>query len=229
MQLKLLNWQVSIDRVRSTTTELVTSYNEIAHVWDDKIHRLGFDRAYMALFAHLGSTLLPPQTGGSIPVLDCGIGTGALSLALCQQTEANIWLHGIDFSPKMVMTARQNLAAHGVFGKIETQDIRHLPYPDGSFPLVMSAHTLEHLDDPHAGLREMIRVLQPGGQLLLVMTRRSLLGSLLDAQWGLKCVTPKQIQQCLAEEGLVNVKIHQLAGPPWCRWMSLACSAEKPL
>lgn len=227
MRVQLLTWQLSIDRVRSNTTELVASYNKIASAWDGKIHRLGFDRAYGSLFDRLAPVLLPPQGEASMPVLDCGIGTGSLSLALCQQTQANIWLHGIDFSPEMVVTARQNLAAHGIFAKIEAHDVRRLPYADSTFPLVMSAHTLEHLADPHAGLREMARVLQPGGRILLVMTRRSPLGSLLDAQWGLNCVTPKQLRQCLADEGLADVQFHRLGGPPWCGWMSIACSAVK--
>lgn len=233
MRVQLLTWEVSFERVRATTAEVATAYNKVAHVWDDKIHRLGFDRAYRDLFARLQAMLLPDsnlpeeERARGIPVLDCGIGTGALSLALHQETTAKVWLHGVDVSPEMVTQARHHLVEHGVFPLVEPRDIRRLTYPDDKFALVMSAHTLEHLPDPREGLREMIRVLRPDAPLLLIMTQRSFLGSLLDAKWGLNCVDQDTLRQWLTEAGLVNIEFHQLGGPIWCRRMSIACTAWK--
>ena len=46
-------------------------------------------------------------------------------------------------------------------------DIYHLPFPDGSFPVVVMIEVLEHLQEPARALEEVARVLKPGGKLIL--------------------------------------------------------------
>lgn len=160
-------------------------------------------------------------------MLDCGLGTGALSLALHRITPLPLQLHGVDVSPKMVATAQQRLAQVGASLQGKTHDIAALPYADHSFDLVMSAHTLEHLPNARVALNEMMRVLKPGGVLLLVTTRRGLFGSLLDARWGLNCLQPHRLHTWLTESGFTDITWPRLGGPPWCRWMSYGCLARK--
>jgi ubiquinone/menaquinone biosynthesis C-methylase UbiE len=54
--------------------------------------------------------------------------------------------------------------------------MQQLPYPSNQFDLVMSAHTLEHLAAPETGLGEMLRVVKPGGLILVLVPNRSLWG-----------------------------------------------------
>ncbi len=49
----------------------------------------------------------------------------------------------------------------------EYADVRHLPFEDSSYDKVLSISTIEHIDDDALALHEMLRVLKPGGLLLL--------------------------------------------------------------
>jgi SAM-dependent methyltransferase len=91
-------------------------------------------------------------------ILDVGCGTGANLELLGEYGEAE----GVDVSHEALAFCR----ARGL------ENVRHgeaerLPYPDETFDLVTGLDVVEHLDDDVAGLREMHRVLKPGGRALL--------------------------------------------------------------
>ncbi|MCR3748483.1 class I SAM-dependent methyltransferase [Lentzea californiensis] len=101
-------------------------------------------------------------------VLDCacGIGTQAIGLAL-----RGLEVVGTDLSPKAASRAVAEASARGVALPAFAADMRSLPFADGSFDVVLAAdNALPHLltaQDVLAALREMRRVLRPGGRLLL--------------------------------------------------------------
>lgn len=91
-------------------------------------------------------------------ILDVGCGTGANLELLGQYGEAE----GVDVSPDALAFCRARGLANVRQGEAEK-----LPYEDGAFDLVTALDVVEHLDDDAAGLREMRRVLRPGGRALL--------------------------------------------------------------
>ena len=101
-------------------------------------------------------------------VLDCacGIGTQAIGLAL-----AGYEVVGSDLSPKAASRAVVEASARGVTLPVFAADMRALPFVDDSFDVVLAAdNALPHLltaEDVLAALREMRRVLRPGGRLIL--------------------------------------------------------------
>lgn len=223
MQLQLLTWQLTIERVKPTPDELIRKYNTIAHQWQQKIQRFGYDRAYAGLLAQIEKPLCDHFAQSSNPtVLDCGIGSGALSAALAQANVGRLALHGVDASPAMASAARKHLARQGIPIQIQCHDVRSLPYDDNAFSMVMAAHTIEHLPQPELAIQEMVRVLQPGSPLLIVTTRPGLLGSLIDAQWGLTCLAESALVEAFRDAGLNEVQPVPLGGPIWCRFMSYA-------
>ena len=227
MEMTLGSWRVSVKQVPPTSAELATMYNNDAPHWHRSISLLGYSRAYNQLFAALkvnGTLTHLPENGH---VLDCGIGTGGLSLALVKQTSPTIKIHGIDIAEKMLTQADERLRQVGITPSINSYDVRNLPFENNSFNLVMSAHMLEHLSDPLVGLREMVRVLQPGAPLISVVTRRSLFSAWLRVRWQFNAATPAVLTLLMKSAGLENAQLYQLGGPPWCKYMSIACVGFK--
>lgn len=89
---------------------------------------LGRDSLALGEFA----TVRPRQK-----VCDLGCGGGLLLLLLSRRAEG-LALHGVELDPVAAQAARDNLTANGLEGQILTGDLRLLPYPAGSFPLVVS-------------------------------------------------------------------------------------------
>jgi SAM-dependent methyltransferase len=91
-------------------------------------------------------------------ILDIGCGTGANLEMLSKFGEAE----GVDVSTEALAFCRERGLSNVRQGEAE-----HLPYEDCSFDLVTGLDVVEHLDDDVAGLREMRRVLRPGGYAFL--------------------------------------------------------------
>ncbi|NKE64037.1 methyltransferase domain-containing protein [Lentzea sp. PSKA42] len=123
--------------------------------------------------------LLPlmPKPGAS--VVDLGCGTGSLAVLLAS---AGHDVHGLDFSEQMVEAAKAKAAAAGVAVALATGDAAHPPYPESSFDVVLARHVLWALPDPAAALGEWVRLLRPGGVLLLVEGRWSTGAGLTSTQ-----------------------------------------------
>jgi SAM-dependent methyltransferase len=91
-------------------------------------------------------------------ILDVGCGTGANLVRLSDFGDAE----GVDISPDALKFCRERGLHNVKLGAAET-----LPYEDREFDLVTALDVVEHIDDDVAGLREMRRVLRPGGRVLL--------------------------------------------------------------
>ncbi len=96
-------------------------------------------------------------------LLDCGCGMGALTTSLAQ------WLApgevvGFDREVSQIEAARAWAAERGVTNvRFELANIYEMPYPDASFDAVFAHTVLEHVREPLRVMREMRRVLKPGG------------------------------------------------------------------
>jgi ubiquinone/menaquinone biosynthesis C-methylase UbiE len=102
---------------------------------------------------------------GGLDALDAGCGTGFLSFEL---TARGHHVTGVDFAPAMIAEARKKAAARSVSIRFEEADAERLPFPAGSFDLVISRHVLWTLPHPEAAIDEWSRVLRPGGRLVVV-------------------------------------------------------------
>jgi SAM-dependent methyltransferase len=97
-------------------------------------------------------------TGRRPRILDVGCGTGANLLMLSEYGDAE----GVDISEDALAFCRER-----GLEKVKLGAGEELPYDDGTFDLVTAFDVVEHMDDDLAGLREMRRVLRPGGRVLL--------------------------------------------------------------
>jgi ubiquinone/menaquinone biosynthesis C-methylase UbiE len=119
----------------------------------------------------LRERLLQParlQPGES--VLDVGCGTGTLAIAAKRCVGPTGSVYGVDASPAMIARASKKAKKAGADVTFENGLAESLPFPDGGFDVVLSTVMLHHLPRKarQQGVREMRRVLKPGGRLLAV-------------------------------------------------------------
>jgi len=103
--------------------------------------------------------LLPPPSGRA---LDVGCGEGRFTRALAA---LGYDVTGVDRSPKLVAAAQ----AADPDGRYAVGEIESLPFADASVELVLCVNMLMHVERPEAALRELARVLVPGGVLVLAL------------------------------------------------------------
>lgn len=102
-------------------------------------------------------------------VLEIAVGTG-LNL---QHYPSVARVTGLDLSPEMLEIARQRVSDLGRSVNLREGDAHDLPFADSSFDTAVCTYSLCNIPDPKAALREMRRVLRPGGTLILVDHIRS--------------------------------------------------------
>ncbi|MBE9166644.1 class I SAM-dependent methyltransferase [Pleurocapsales cyanobacterium LEGE 06147] len=219
-------WQISIQRVWPTKERLTQIYDRAAPRWHRHLHLFGYDRAYTKLFQSLQQSGVLAYLKDDSTVCDCGIGTAGFSLALAKTVTPKLNIIGVDISPEMLGKASRILSVAGVKHQVCQGDAIALPFEDNTFDLVMSAHMLEHLPNPNAGLSEMVRVLRSGTPLLLAVTRPGLVGSLIQFYWGNGCLKPESLTQMMADAGLTNICIYPFTHG-FSRWTSIACLGFK--
>jgi 2-polyprenyl-3-methyl-5-hydroxy-6-metoxy-1,4-benzoquinol methylase len=101
-------------------------------------------------------------------VLEIGCGRGDFSCWLARQPERPAEIVAADFAATAVRKGREFAGSQGLSGITwEEQDIQAIRQPDASFDTVISCETIEHVPDPRQALRELARVLKPGGRLFV--------------------------------------------------------------
>ena len=96
-------------------------------------------------------------------ILDAGCGPGVMARKLMERGYA-VW--GLDFAEPMIRQARK-LCGSDHFG---VGDIEHMPFPDNSFDVVISLAVIEYLESDDQALREIRRVLRPGGRAVIAIS-----------------------------------------------------------
>jgi demethylmenaquinone methyltransferase / 2-methoxy-6-polyprenyl-1,4-benzoquinol methylase len=115
------------------------------------------------------SFLVSRVPSGALRVLDVASGTAAVAIELAR-TESARTVVGIDQSPEMLAAGRERIAHADLGGRIELREGRaeHLPFADAEFDAVSFTYLLRYVDDVPATLRELARVVRPGGTVAML-------------------------------------------------------------
>lgn len=101
--------------------------------------------------------------------LDIACGTGDLSIDVARKYPG-ITVNGVDFVWEMIRVGREKIDQEKLSGRIQfmTGDALYLPFRDNTFDVAAMAFGIRNIPDKHAALREMLRVVVPGGQVMIL-------------------------------------------------------------
>jgi demethylmenaquinone methyltransferase / 2-methoxy-6-polyprenyl-1,4-benzoquinol methylase len=102
-------------------------------------------------------------------VLDVATGTAAVAIELAQAVPDRTVV-GVDQSPEMLAAGRARVARAGLAERVELREGRaeSLPFADGEFDALTFTYLLRYVDDPVATMRELARVVRPGGVIAML-------------------------------------------------------------
>lgn len=145
-------------RARDRATRLTrTRYDRVAGIYD-RLERRTETRHFHQWRTMLWSHVRGPR------VLEIGVGTGK-NMPLYRRD----WqITAIDLSPRMLEQAKRHAEHEHVAVDLRVADAQALPFADASFDTVLATFVFCSVPDPVQGLREVVRVLAPGGQFLLL-------------------------------------------------------------
>ena len=223
------SWRISLERRPFDAEHLRTAYGHRAVSWQRTIGAFNTEDAYQTVLFE--ALLLVPALLGQpdLRVLDCGCGDGALTAALATLCPVPIEASLVDLSEHMLDEAAKRLANTVRSLDVRRADARALPFPEETFDLVMCSHMLEHVGDPVAVLREMTRVLRPGGALIMVATRRSVSALPIRLAWRTHGLTSDVAADWTHAAGLTHVAALPPTGERRFDRLSLATLAIKPV
>jgi demethylmenaquinone methyltransferase/2-methoxy-6-polyprenyl-1,4-benzoquinol methylase len=144
-------------RVRGVFDSVASKYDLMNDVMSMGLHRAW--KAYTVMVANLHE---------GQQVLDIAGGTGDLALAFSRKVGASGQVVHTDINEAMLRTGRDRLLDAGVVLPTLVCDAEKLPFPDNHFDLVSVAFGLRNMTHKDAALKEMNRVLKPGGKLLVL-------------------------------------------------------------
>ena len=115
------------------------------------------------------SFLVSRIPSGANRVLDVASGTAAVAIELAHMVPARTVV-GVDQSPEMLAAGRERVAHAGLGERIELRESRaqELPFGDAEFEALTFTYLLRYVDDVPATLRELVRVVRPGGTVAML-------------------------------------------------------------
>ncbi len=149
-------------------------------------------------------------------ILDAGCGNGRHVKYMLRRADADAQIHAFDLSQRMLKRAHRRLKSDRVC--YVSADLTRLPYADGYFDAIVCGWVLEHLPDPRPGLRELTRILQPGGKLLLMTTEDTFAGAMCSNLWHCRTYNRTELRNSCEECGLIwqrqlyFTKLHRVFG-----------------
>jgi ubiquinone/menaquinone biosynthesis C-methylase UbiE len=120
-------------------------------------------RSYAWRTAENSAPHLLPHLQPGLSLLDVGCGPGSITIDLGRRLAPGVVV-GIDAAETPLETARADAESQGVDNvRFGVADVHRLPFADGTYDVVHAHQLLQHLADPIAAIREMVRVCKPGG------------------------------------------------------------------
>jgi len=145
------------EQVREMFADIAPTYDLVNSVLSFGVHHRWRKRAVR------DSGAAPGQS-----VLDCATGTGDLALTFKRAVGDTGHVLGTDFCAEMIVPAPAKAEKRGLAVDFEVADAMDLPYADDRFDIASISFGIRNVDDPVVALREMARVVKPGGRVVVL-------------------------------------------------------------
>lgn len=148
-------------------------------------------------------TLRCMQLKGQEDVLEIGFGNGKLFHKLFEKHQ-HLKVTGLDYAADMVKTAHAHNREYLQTGRLNLVNgsSDRMPFPDAAFDVIFCINVIYFWDDPSAHLREIKRVLKPGGRFFATIRKKDSLDQMPFAQYGFTKWTPALWKENLHTNGL---------------------------
>ena len=165
----------STEKLKSTLTP-----SEVHETWGDAFLDPAIDAFYEEAFDDIADHL---KAGPGTTVLDAGCGLGRHSVRLAQR---GLTVFGLDFAPSALGLAGQYIKdqSNPLDIRLAAADLLQIGVQDNAIDNVMSWGVLVHIPEVERALGELVRVLRPGGKLVLIEVNKSSLESRIVRQYG---------------------------------------------
>jgi len=206
--------------VEARASRIRTFFDSVGPEWDALRKVFNDDALRARAIAHLA----PP----SWTVCDVGTGTGILAKDLAR---LGLRVIAVDHSPRMLEAARSSLEAEGYAVELRLGEAHALPLADGEVNAALAHMVLHYVPQPAEALREMARIVKPGGVVVVVDFVRH------EAEWmreelGVLWLgfPADEIVRWLGDAGLESVRVEHFAVPSPARDLpgTFLASARKP-
>jgi len=145
------------EKVKSMFADIADDYDRINGILSFGVHN-----------AWRKKTVLESGAKPGDRVLDCATGTGDLAIEFKQTVGHEGYVLGTDFCKEMIEHAPEKADKMKLVVDFEVADAMNLPYKDNSFDIASIAFGIRNVDDPLVCLKEMSRVVKPGGRVVVL-------------------------------------------------------------
>lgn len=148
------------DNIEKMFNAIAGDYDQLNHIMSMNVDKTWRSRAIRKII-----TPDAPQK-----IMDLACGTGDFSIAIAKKMNPGSHVYGVDLSEGMLDVMRRKVAAGSLEDKISIQKGigEKLEFEDGTFDLVTIAFGIRNFEDRQGSLREILRVLKPGGKIAIL-------------------------------------------------------------
>lgn len=145
------------EKIRSMFSKVAMNYDKANSILSLGIHHLWRKKLVSLSNAKVGDK-----------VLDCATGTGDLAIEFKKTVGFKGEVIGTDFCVEMLASAPKKSAAQHLDIRFEVADVTALQYPDHTFDIASISFGIRNVHDPVKALKEMARVVKPGGSVMIL-------------------------------------------------------------
>jgi len=145
------------EKVKNMFADIADDYDRINGILSFGIHNVWRKK-----------TVLESKVKHGDKVLDCATGTGDLAIEFKKAVGDKGSVLGTDFCKEMIEHAPDKAADQQLVVDFEVADAMDLPYDDNTFDVASIAFGIRNVDDPVVSLKEMSRVVKPGGRVVVL-------------------------------------------------------------